>query len=437
MNITKRFIYLLAIGLIPLILSINSNAFLTVFIIYNLVSFALLIIDYLISPDITSLEIIRVGENKLSLYEKETLSFEIYNKSNFPLNIELKDELPSFHFEAPDSLMREQVLPMSKSRLQYCTTPTKRGAFSFEGVHVRFEGRLSLCKKAYRLPLIGDYKVYPNMKNLRKYRLGICNNRIFMQGQRNLRMMGRGTSFESLREYIPGDEYRRINWKATARGNKPIVNQYEPEKNQHVYIFLDIGRPMSYTIRGNRKLDLAINTSLVLSDLINQNGDQSALLLFNSKVEGMIMPGKGAGHRNKMLEALYHIEGTRDTANYDEAFFYFKKKERHRSIIFLFTDFDTVEEAEDMLRVLPVIAKNNMIVILLMKNEGLEELGKQKVKNKEEIFTKGVAMDVLEERKRIIHTLNHRGILCIECAAEKLEYTAINKYISIKNRAYF
>lgn len=436
MSITRRFILLPAVGLIVLAISIYMNSPLTVFVIYNIVCFGLLVLDYLITPDATALEINRLGEDKLSLFEREAIAFEVYNKGSLKLGIELKDEVPEFHFEAEGGLMKAELEPHSSKTLKYDVTPTKRGAFSFGSLHIRLRGRLGLCQKIFKLRMDREYRVYPNMKNLRKYRLGICNNRRYQQGQRNLRMLGRGTSFESLREYVHGDEYRRINWKATARGNKPIVNQYEPEKNQHVYLFLDIGRPMSYTIRGNRKLDMAVNTALVLSDLINQNGDQSALLLFNTKVEGMIMPGKGATHRNKIMETLYHIEGTRDTSNYDEAFFYFKKKERHRSIVFIFTDFDTVEEAEEMLRVLPVIAKNNIVVILLMENEGLKDLSHQGIKDKESIFTKGVAMDLLEERRRIIHTLNHRGILCVECPAEKLEYTAINKYISIKNRTY-
>lgn len=437
MNITKGFIQLLSVGLILLLISIGFNTSLLVFILYNLACFALLIIDFLISPDITALEIARVGEDKLSLYEKEAISFEVYNKSSFRLNIQLMDEIPDCHFKVENRLVTGVVAPQEKELFHYYVIPTKRGAFSFNNLHVRFEGRLKLSTKSYIVQLKGEYKIYPNMKNLRKYRMSICNNRIFRQGQRNIKMLGRGTSFESLREYVSGDEYRKINWKATARGNKPIINQYEPEKNQHVYIFIDTGRTMSHTIKGNRKLDMAINTALVLSDIINQNGDQSALLLFNTKVQSMIMPGKGAGHRNKILDTLYHIEDTKDTSNYDEAFFYFKKKERHRSIIFLFTDFDTVEEAEDMMRVLPVIAKNNLVVILLMRSEGLEDISNQQARNKEDIFTKGVAIDLLEERKKIIHTLNHRGILCIECPAEKLEYTAINKYINLKNRAYF
>jgi uncharacterized protein (DUF58 family) len=193
---------------------------------------------------------------------------------------------------------------------------------------------------------------------------------------------------------------------------------------------------MSHTIRGNRKLDMVVNTALVLSDIVNQNGDKSGLMIFNTEVKNVIMPGKGSEHRNKMLEALYHIDHNNETSNYDDAFFYLKRKERHRSIIFLFTDFDTVEEAENMLKVLPLISRNNLVAIILIKDEKLEGISEQSIKNNVDLFNKGVALELIDERKRIVSLLNKRGIFCIECPAEKIEYTAVNKYIQIKNKTY-
>jgi uncharacterized protein (DUF58 family) len=436
LSITKRFIYLLALGLVFLILGVLWNKAFIIFILYNLICAALLLIDYYISPEDSLIAVERSEEENLSIYEREAIGFQVYNKSDYRLYVELKDEMPEFHFKAEHKIMRGTIGPHEKKLFQYFVTPTKRRAFTFKSVHARYEGRLKLCMKQFKVKLDKDYKVYPNMKNLRKYRLSITNNRSFKQGQRNLRMLGRGTSFESLREYVTGDEYRKINWKATARENKPIVNQYEPEKNQHVHILIDTGRPMSYTVRGYRKLDMVVNTALVLSDIVNQNGDQSALMLFNTEVSSMIAPGKGPDHRNKVLETLYHIDHNNETSNYEEAFYYFKRKERHRSIVFLFTDFDTVEEAENLLKVLPVISRNNIVVIMLIKNESLEEISELSIKNQEDLFNKGVALELMEDRRKIINVLNRRGVLCIECETEKLEHTAVNKYIQVKNRSY-
>ncbi|MFW6287207.1 MAG: DUF58 domain-containing protein [bacterium] len=410
---------------------------LTIFVLYNLIIITLLIVDYYITPDGSVLEIKRTGGEKLSLYENEPISFEVYNKSNKPIYLDLKDEIPEYHFQVDKKVISGLVAPNDKREFEYYVTPTKRGAFTFGNLHVRYEGWLKLFTRTVQKEISREYKVYPNMKNLKKYRLSICNNRMFKEGKRNLKLLGNGTSFESLREYVSGDEYKRINWKATARINKPIVNQYQPEKNQHVYMFIDTGRPMSYTVRGYRKLDLVINTALVLSDVINQNGDQSGVLLFNIDVDNIVMPGKGVEHRKKIMETLYHIDYTNHTSNYREVFQYFRKKERHRSIIFLFTDFETEEEARNILRVLPHISRNNLVIIILIKNESVEAISEQRIKNNHDIFNKGVAIELLTERQEIIKLLNYKGVFCIECPAEQLEYTAINKYIEVKNSTYF
>lgn len=435
-GITKQFVFLLWFGILILILAIFLNNSFTIFIIYNLICAALLIIDYFISIDEKDISIKRNGDGKLSIYEKEAIDIELYNKSNYEIYVEIKDEIPDFYFIAENKIMKGTVEVGSKKNFQYIIVPSKRGAFTFGNIHVKCQGRLKLCTKIFKIKLHQEYKVYPNMQNLRKYKLNICNNRSFKQGRKTLKIIGKGTSFESLREYVAGDDYKKINWKATARGDKPILNQYEPEKDQHVHILIDTGRAMSYSIRGFRKLDLVVNTALILSDIVNQNGDKSGLMIFNTKVDNMIMPGKGAAHRGRIMESLYHIDNTNKTSNYDEAFYYLKKKERHRSIVFFFTDFNTVEETENILKVLPAISKNNLVVIVLIKNESVELISSLQLKSKEDLFNKGVAIEILHERHKIIKLLNRKGILCIECVPEKLQYEVINKYIQVKNHRY-
>ena len=191
---------------------------------------------------------------------------------------------------------------------------------------------------------------------------------------------------------------------------------------------------MSYSVRGYKKLDLAINTGLLLSDIVNQNGDMSGLMVFNIEVNNLIMPGKGNNHRNRLMEALYHIEDTNNTSNYEEAFYYLRKKEKRRSLIVLFTDFDTIEEAEDIMGVLEVISKNNIVMVILIEDENLKKMVSISPAGEEEVFNKGVALEMVEERKKSIHKLNAKGIMCIECPPEKLAMGTINRYLYIKNR---
>lgn len=434
MGITNRFLGLLIGGLIPIGISVFMQGSLTLFLSYNLLCAALLLWDFRISKDGESLEVERIGSETLSIYQQETLNFQITNPTRRQLSFTLRDDIPAFHFKCENRGFEGELAANGRQVFGYAVEPTKRGAFTFGNVHIRYTGKLGLCRRSFSLPLSRELKVYPNLKNLRKYRLGLCNNRMLKEARRSLRSLGKGTAFESLREYVAGDDYRKINWAATARGDRPIVNQYEPDKNQHVHILIDTGRPMSYTVKGWRKLDLVINTALILSDIVNQGGDLSGLMLFNERVQNMIMPAKGADHRNKMLEALYHIEHTNRTSSYDEAFYTLRSRERHRSILFIFTDFDTPEDAEYILRAMPVISRHHVVVMILIRSEGVEALGAAEVGSHEALFQKGVALSLLEERRRIIHLLNRQGVLCIECAPEQLDTVAINRYISIKNR---
>lgn len=407
---------------------------LTIFAIYNVICFLLLALDYFMSPSYDVFEIKREEEDKLSLFANEKIKICVHNKSDKKMFIEIMDEIPDFHFEILNKSIKGNVDPHSKKVFEYKIIPRKRGAFTFGSVHVRYEGNLKLIKKQFSIALNKEYKVYPNLKDLRKHRLASYNSILNQSGQKAMKLLSRGTEFESLRDYVVGDEYRTINWSATARENRPIVNQYEPEKNQHVYAIIDTGRPMSYSVKGYKKLDMAINTSLLLSDIVNQNGDKSGIMVFNTEVDNFIIPGKGNAHRNNLMEALYHIEHTNETSNYDEAFYYFKTKERRRSLICIFTDFDTLEEAEDMMKVLPVISKNNIIMLILINDGKLDSIVSNSVENEDTLYTKGVALELKRERAMIISKLNANGIMCIECKPEKLSIEVINRYLHIKNR---
>lgn len=437
MTITKRFIILIGLGIILTFISYFFGLALTTFILYNIICFSLLVVDYMISPYPDSLEIERLDGEKLSLFEKEKIRISIYNKSDKKLYIEIRDEIPDFHFEIQNKPEGKYIVSHEKEIFEYQVIPKKRGAFNFGKIHIRYDGHLKLCRKQFGSNTEKEYKVYPNLKDLRKHRLAAYNSLIYKDGRKRLRILGQGTEFESLREYVSGDEYRKINWNATARENKPIINQYEPEKNQHVYVMIDTGRPMSYSIRGHSKLDIAINTGLLLCDIVNQNGDQSGLMAFNTDIEAFIPPGKGSGHRNRLMETLYHVEHSKATSNYEEAFYFFKGKERRRSLICLFTDFDTIEEAEDMLRVLPAVTKNNIVIIVLINDEKLENMASMTVKREEDAYIKSVAIETLKDRKKLISILNTKGIMCIECKPEKITADVINKYIYVKNRMHF
>lgn len=404
------------------------------FILVNMGLFLLLLSDYFISKNEMNIEIVRTGSEKLSVGEEERIYFDIYNKGSYRTNVEIIDEVPDYHFKVVEPTMQLGIASNEKVSISYLVIPKKRGAFKFGSVYIKVKGKLGFYYQYGKIPLEREYKVYPNLQALKKYRMTMYRHLLEREGRKVVKMREQGTSFESLKEYVVGDDYRKINWKASARADKPIVNQYEPEKNQRIYAFIDSGRPMSYNIRGECKLDKAINTALILSDMVTRNGDLSGMMSFNTKIEGLIMPGKGSGHRDKFMEALYHMDSTNLTSNYEDAFLHFKGKERHKSIIFMFTDFDTYEEADLLAKAANVIERVHILVVILIKNKDIEDMTLQRAETEEAIFNKAVAIDLLEERRKAIRRLNRKNIMCIETEPEKIELTVINKYIQIKNK---
>jgi len=329
--------------------------------------------------------------------------------------------------------MKSAVKTDTEAVLRYIVRPTKRGAFLFPKVYGYVISGLGLCRLYFERDLPREYKVYPNLRDLSRYRLITQNKRLLPQGGRVIRLRGIGTEFESLREYVDGDDYRRINWMATARDNKIIVNQYQIEKNQPIFTLIDAGRPMSYSVKGYKKLDYAINAALILSDIINQQGDNSGLMVFDTAVHACILPGKGDVHRNRLMEALYHIQDTKSTSDYEGAFIELLNRQKRQGLAFLFTDFESPEQALELAANIQALKKRLTPFIILMENDSLNRMAAEETDlSKPAVYQRAAAIEFLEKRKSMINNLNARGIACIESPAEEFALTAVNAYLKAR-----
>ncbi|PKM93644.1 MAG: hypothetical protein CVU84_14865 [Firmicutes bacterium HGW-Firmicutes-1] len=432
MQPTKRLIFLAALGVIFTGLGALIYLHIFIFFFYNIMLLALILVDYRITKE--SFEIVRDYDPKLSLFAEEEMGFVVYNKSKYPLALRIKDTIPDFAFELVTDYAIGKVMPHEKERIFYTLNPKKRGIYSFTEIYVAYLSRLKLINKHVVYEMKADIKVYPNIKDLKKYRLMVFGGYIMRGGKKIWNKRGEGMEFESLREYIYGDAYSKINWKATASMNKPIINQFEIEKNQDVIALIDSGRAMSYEVRGYKKLDLAINTALILSDIANSSGDKSGLMVFNTEVQQYVKPATGGQHRNKLLEALYTIDYSRETSNFGEAFTYLTHQHKKRSLIFMFTEFETLDEANEYMKVLPEISKRHLVILFMMTKEKVVDLSSSTAILDEALFLKGAALEILEERKKIIASLKRSGIMCVECLPDSLTTDVINHYIQLKRK---
>lgn len=432
MSVTKKFIIIVSAGLL-LLLPISADSIShVIFLAYNCICLMLLTLDFFLTPTEKIFDIWRGTEDKLFFKANNTVSFQVRNNSTRPMELILKDELPDFHFNILSQDMKKTVPPRSVSDFSYEIFPTKRGSFLFPSIHMRFKSRWGLCFKYGKRPLPIDFKVYPNLKDLSKYRLLMTKSMALENGRRIVNIRGDGQEFESLREYIDGDDFRKINWMVSAREKRYVINLYESEKNQPVIIMIDTGRPMSYLLKGYKKLDYAINAALILSDIVNQRGDNSGLAVFDTELKTYIKPGKGSAHRNNLMEALYHSEDTNHTSDYYEAFRSLVKRQKRRSIVFVFTDFETEVELSDLVRQMKLLKSRHLPIVALMKNDCVLRMSENDGKDSKSIYEKSVALEYLDNRQRLIRTLNRSGIICIESDAENFAIDSVNRYLKIK-----
>jgi len=431
MSVTRRLILLEALGFLLLIPAALLGIGIAFFCGWNILCAGLYACDIFITPKKNALQIERVGNEILYFKAENTVELSVRNMFHRALAVELKDHVPDLHFAVNPSGMKQSVPANSEQKFTYILTPNKRGAFAFPRVFVRYTGVLGLCVKSFAQALPIEYKVYPNVKDLSKYRLML--RRSAGDGVKRVPTRGVGVEFESLRAYVDGDDYRTVNWPATARENKLLVNQYEIEKDQPVMVLLDAGRPLSYTVNGHKKLDFAINAALALSDIVMQSGDKAGLVVFDADVKSFVPPGKGERQRSLLMETLYHVESVKYTSDYQAALFYAAGRQSRRATMFLFTDFQTLDEANEMIESLGILAKRHSPIVVLMKNESIEKKASSTPSEKRDAYEKAVAIDLLAERAKIMRALKARGIPCVESDAENFASAAVNRYLRNKS----
>ena len=435
MSVTKRFVILAAVGVVLLMAAAPAPSPVSalIFWLYNMILFGLMVVDFILSPKASGFDVRRLGADvKLSHRAVNKISFSIYNPSHYLLSVEAQDTITDRHFSVSSPDLQQNIAPGSERLFSYHITPSKRGAYTFSQIHLKMRGLLGLVVKYHSYDCPMEFKVYPNLQDLRKFRIIMQKNRLLSRGERPIQIRGSGTEFESLRPYVDGDDYRKINWVVSARETtaqeiRLIVNDFQIEKNQPIFMMIDSGRSMSYSVGGYKKLDYAINAALVLSDIVNQKGDQSGLLVFDKEVRGLIEPGKGQNHRNNLMESLYHIQESRSTSNYSAAFRLLYQRQKRRSIVFIFTDFETPEEAAELTAHMTYLKRRHFPIVVFMKNEKLISLT-----DHDDEYVQEVARSFLDERDQLFRNLNAMSIPNIETEAENFSLTAVNQYLSLR-----
>lgn len=375
----------------------------------------------------------RMAPEKFSNGDENPVLVNIKNQYTFLIKTVVVDEIP-IQFQVRDFEISRNIKPKTEDAFQYYLRPTSRGEYHFGYLNVYVHSPIRLVSRRYKFQNEQMVPTYPSFIQLKKYDLMAFSNQLFQYGMKKIRRIGHTMEFEQIKEYVAGDDIRTLNWKATAKKNQLMVNQFQDEKSQSVYMVIDKGRVMRMPFNGLSLLDYAINATLVLSNIILKKQDKAGMMTFSKKVENRVIAEKRGSQMQKFLENLYRVKTDFFESDYSRLYVDIKKNINQRSLIILYTNFETLDGLYRQLPYLKAIAKSHLLVVVFFQNTELDEIVTKKSQNIQEVYDKVIAEKFVFEKKLIVNELKKYGIYTVLTQPENLTLDTINKYLEIKAR---
>lgn len=375
----------------------------------------------------------RILPEKLSNGDENPVKVDIKNNYSFKISTKVIDEIP-FQFQKRDFLIEKQIEPGKNTLFQYILEPKERGEYSFGALNIFASSPLGFISKRFTFQKDAMLPAYPSFVHLRKYELMALQNEFLLGGIKKIRKLGHTMEFEQIKEYVPGDDVRTINWKATSKTNHIMVNQFQDEKSQRIFMLIDKGRTMKMPFKGLSLLDYSINATMSLSHIILKKGDRAGMMTFSKKTENKVAADNKSGQLRKISESLYNIKTDFFESDFNRLYQDVKYSVNQRSLILLFTNFETLDALNRQMKYLRGIAKNHLLVVVFFKNSELQALLHKNPESMQEIYDEVIAEKFEFEKKLIIQELRKYGIYSVYTLPENLNVEVINKYLEIKAR---
>ena len=375
----------------------------------------------------------RLVPDKLSNGDDNSIEIEIGNEYLFSSTIKVIDELP-FQFQKRDFGLKSTLKPGEYKNYKYELRPTERGVYSFGNLIVFATSPIGFVARKHLFDRAYEVAVYPSLLQLRKYELMAFTNRLSQYGLKKIRRIGHTMEFEQIKEYVRGDDIRNINWKATAKKSQFMVNQFQDEKSQPIYSVIDKGRVMKMPFEELSLLDYAINATLVISNIAIKKHDKAGMFAFSNNIENRVVAERRSSQLNLILETLYNLNTDFVESDFSKLYVDIKRNINQRSLLLLYTNFETIDALHRQLGYLQALAKQHLLVVIFFENTELTAFAEKKAENVRQIFEQTIAEKFIYEKKLIVNELRKHGIQTILTKPQDLTVNTINKYLEIKAR---
>lgn len=379
------------------------------------------------------LELRRLMTDKLSNGDENPIEIYVDNHYAFAVRLSVVDEIPH-QFQKRDVNFKLKIEAGGSRVIKYTLRPVKRGEYDFGRVHAYASSPIGLLARKISTEADRKVPVYPSFLQMRKYEFLAISNRLTMYGVKKIRRLGHNTEFEKIKEYVQGDDIRTINWKATAKKNSLMVNQYIDERAQPVYNIIDMGRTMRMPFNGLSLLDYSINSSLVLSNTALHKFDKAGIVTFSHKTDAFLLADRKTNQINKIMELLYKQQTGYLESNFEALYITVRRQINQRSLILLYTNFESLSSAKRQLPYLAKIAEKHLLCVVFFVNTELRGFLDQPADSTERIYEKTVAEKFDFEKRQIVKELAAHGIHSLLTEPEQLTVNAINRYLAFKAR---
>lgn len=375
----------------------------------------------------------RSHAERFSNGDENAVRIDVENFYNFPVSIDVIDEIP-IQFQKRDVLFKVNIAPNASNIIQYNLRPVKRGEYEFGKINVFASGPILFVKRRFRFGTNTIVPVYPSYLQMRKYQLMAVHNRLSEMGVKKVRRIGHSMEFEQIKEYVAGDDYRTLNWKATARKGQLMVNHFTDEKSQQIYCVIDKSRVMKMPFDGLSLLDYAINASLVLTNVALLKQDRAGLITFSEQIGTFLPAEKKVSQMQSVLEVLHKQKTRYLESDFEKLYACIRTRITQRSLIILFTNFESLSGLQRQLPYLRKIAQHHLLLVVFFENTELREFINKEASDIETIYTKTIAEKFAFEKRQIVKEMQQYGILSILTAPQNVTVNTLNKYLELKAR---
>ena len=375
----------------------------------------------------------RSCSDRFSNGDENEVRITVENSLPTPVHVDIIDELPDI-FQRRDVRFPMELKRGEKREIVYRLRPVRRGVYHFGRIRLFVTSPLGLVTTRVTDGQPQEVKVYPSYLMLNQYELLAAHHNLTELGIKRVRRLGHHTEFEHIKEYVRGDDYRTINWKASARRHQIMVNTYQDERSQQVYSIIDKGRIMQSAFRGMTLLDYAINASLVLSYVALRREDKVGLATFSNHFETFLPASQQAGQMQQLLESLYRQATDFGESDYSALSVHLNKHITKRSLLILYTNFDSIVGMERQLEALKFLSSRHVVLAVFFENASLTTFAERKPRHLSDYFDQTLADKFIAEKQHVVNLLQRHGIYALLTAPERLSVDVINRYLEMKAR---